>query len=267
MTIAVPPPARASLLHDTMVMTGRTLLVTLRYPTALFIAVVFPVLLLLLMTASFGTIVLPGQGYRAFVNFGLPLFAVMGVLFSTLGTGATTTIDLQAGFDTRLRTMPVSAAAPLLGRIAADSLRNLMTLVLVVAVGIVMGFRFNTGPASIIGFFVLPLVFALGVVSLVLAAAVRATSAESLTSGLNAGFLLISFLSTGMVSLADLPGWAQPIARGNPVSLLAEAMRVLAHGGPLTRPLLGTLAWAVGLIAVFGPLAVAGYRKRRAARQ
>ncbi|GAA2364452.1 hypothetical protein [Dactylosporangium salmoneum] len=64
---------------------------------------------LLLITASFCTIVLLGQGYRAFVNFGLLLFAVMGVLFSTLGTAATKTVDLQAGFDARLLTMPISA--------------------------------------------------------------------------------------------------------------------------------------------------------------
>ncbi|MFY1632863.1 ABC transporter permease [Solwaraspora sp. WMMB335] len=267
MTVPPLPATRASMLHDSLVMTGRTLRVTLRYPAVLFIAIVFPVILLLLLTASFATIVLPGQSYSAYVDFSLPLFAVMGVLFSTLGTAAAMLNDLQAGFDARLRTMPISASAPLIGRIAADAVRNLITLVLVVAVGTVVGFRFTTDPASIAGFFLLPLVFAVGIVWLVLAAAVRARSAESVTAGLNAAFLVASFLSTGMVPLADLPSWAQPIAAANPLSLLVDAMRVLAHGGELARPLLGTVAWAVGLTVVFGPLAVLGYRHRRSAGQ
>ncbi|WP_199489131.1 ABC transporter permease [Micromonospora craniellae] len=243
-------------------MTGRTLRVTLRFPIVLFMAVALPVILLLLMTASFATIVLPGQGYRAYVNFALPLFAVMGVLYSTLATGAASVSDLQSGFDARIRTMPVAAAAPLVGRIAAEAVRNLLTMLVVVAVGTIIGFRFTTDPVSIAGFFLLPLVFSAGLVWLVLSVAVRARSAESVSASLSGAFLVLSFLSTGMVTLEDLPGWAQPIAAVNPVSLMVEAMRALAHGdGSPGGPALGTLAWAVGLTVVFAPLAIRGYRR------
>lgn len=254
--------ARANVFGDALVMIGRSVTVSRRTPSAVVSATFLPVILLLTMTAGFAKIVDPAGSYADYVNSVLPLLVVMGVVLSSLTTGVAAYQDLHSGLDDRLRTMPMARSAPLIGRIVGDAVRNLATVVVVVALGVALGFRFGTSPFAILGFFVLPLVFGVGFAWLAVALAIRAGSAESVASVLNAVLLTLTFLSTGFVAMDDLPGWAQPIAQVNPVSSVVEAMRALAHGGPLMTPLISSLAWSAGLVGVFGGLAIRGYRQR-----
>lgn len=255
---AVP---HADPLGDAWVMTGRAVRQTLRNPVLIASATFLPLILMLLMTASFGSIVDPEGDHGSYINFALPVYAVMGIIFAGLGTGAAAFAELQEGFDRRLRAMPISRSAPLVGRIAGDAVRNLLTLVVVVLVGFALGFRFRTGPLEALAFFVLPLAFGTAVAWVMVAMAVRASSGESVAAMLNTVLLVASFLSTGFVPLEDLPGWAQPIASANPVSAVVESMRALSQGGELADPLLRSAGWTVGLTVVFGTLAVRGYRR------
>lgn len=261
-----PPPARTAGLvaavGDAAALTARSIRVTLRNPILVVTAVFFPLVLLLLITVSFGSLVVPGGGRADYVQFSLPLFAVMGILFAALGTGMGTFTDLESGFDHRLRAMPIARSAPLLGRIIGDAVRNLITLGVVVAAGYALGFRFHEGILGVVGFFVLPLVFGTGVAWMMVAIAVRVRSGEAAGSALNAILLLASFLSTGFVPKSDLPSWVQPIAEANPVSAVVEAMRGMASGGPVASPAIRALLWTAGLTIVFGVLAVRGYRSR-----
>lgn len=257
-----PRIAQPDVVADAWVMIGRTVRLTLRDPAALVLAVFVPVVLMLLMTAGFAEIVRPGAGYSAYLDFSLPLFVLMGIVFAALTTAVLTVRDLNSGMDSRLRTFPMARSAPLVGRIAGDLLRNAITVVTVVAIGLGLGFRFHTNAVSVLGFFVLPLVFGIGVAWCMVAVAVRARSAESVVTVLNAALLVLSFLSTGFVPLDALPGWAQPVAAVNPISSVVEAMRVLAHGGDLAATLPAALAWPVGLTVVFGAVSVRGYRQR-----
>lgn len=254
--------ARADVFGDALVMIGRSVTVSRRTPSAVVSATFLPVILLLTMTAGFAKIVDPAGSYAGYVNRVLPLLVVMGVVLSSLTTGVAAYQDLHSGLDDRLRTMPMARSAPLVGRIAGDAVRNLATVAVVVALGVGLGFRFTTAPVWIAGFFVLPLVFGVGFAWLAVALAIRAGSAESVAAVLNAVLLALTFLSTGFVAMDDLPGWAQPIAAVNPVSGVVEAMRALAHGGPLMIPLVSSLAWSAGLVVVFGGLAIRGYRRR-----
>lgn len=252
---------RPDVLTDGWALTIRAILVTLRNPVLLMMATFFPLILLVLITVSFGSLVAPGGSRADYVNFSLPLFAVMGILFAGLGTGMTTYADLQSGFDRRLRAMPIAPSAPLIGRIAGDAVRNLITLVVVVAVGYLLGFRFTGGVPGAIGFLVLPLVFGSGVAWMMVAIAVYAKSGESVGAALNAILLVASFVSTGFVPRQDLPSWIQPIAAANPVSSVVEAMRGLAASGPILSPTVRALAWTVALTVVFAALATRGYRR------
>ncbi|MEV6279148.1 ABC transporter permease [Nocardia sp. NPDC051832] len=253
---------RPQLLHDGWALTVRAIRVTLRNPVLLMMATFFPLILLVLITVSFGSLVAPG-GIRAdYVNFSLPLFAVMGIMFAGLGTAMTTYDDLQSGFDRRLRALPIARSAPLIGRIAGDAVRNLITLLAVIGVGHLLGFRFTGGLLGALGFLILPLVFGTGVAWMMVAIAVHAKSGEAVGSALNAILLVASFLSTGFVPRQDLPTWIQPLAAANPVSSVVEAMRGLAATGPIAAPTWRTLAWTVALIAVFATIAIRGYRGR-----
>jgi len=189
----------------------------------------------------------------------------MGLIFGGISTAVGAQQDRTAGFDDRLRTLPMSSVAPLAGRILADLTRTLVTVVLVTAVAAIMGFRFHNGAVGVLVYVGVALIFAFGMSWLMVAIAMVSSSPEDAAAGINAIMLLLSFLSTGMVQLHDLPGWAQPVARINPVSHVLGALRDATTAG---RPLRGfdawiTLAWAAGLTAVFGLLAVRRYRAQR----
>lgn len=264
MTSPLPlTPLRDDLIRDTAAMARRALLLTRRAPTTLFVSWVFPVLLLVLMSASFARIVMPGASFGAYVDHALPLFVAMGITFGTLPTAVAVHADRAGGLDDRLRTMPVAPAAPLLGRVLVDAARNLSTVTVVTAVGIALGFRFDSGIGGVVGYVAAPLLFGFGLAWPMVALAMRTRSAEATSSVANAVMLVLSFLSTGFVPLGDLPAWTQPIARVNPISQLVEAMRAFAHGdAPPLPPLLATCAWAIGLTVVFGTVAVRTARRR-----
>lgn len=253
---------RPNILIDGWTLTLRAVRVTLRNPFLLMMATFFPLILLVLMTVAFGSLVAPGGSRADYVNFSLPLFAVMGIAFAGLGTAMTTYDDLQSGFDRRLRAMPIARAAPLIGRIAGDAVRNLITLLAVIGVGYLLGFRFTGGALGALGFLALPLIFGTAVAWMMVAIAVHAKSGEAVASALNAILLVASFLSTGFVPRQDLPSWIQPVAAANPVSSVVEAMRAMAAAGPVASPMWRALAWTVALTLIFATIAIHGYRRR-----
>lgn len=252
---AAPPAAAPSALSDAAALAGRAVRLSLRDPVTFTLALALPIMLMLLITGSFARMLFPDGGYSAYLDHSLPLFVLMGIAFALPSTALAVVADLRSGFDARLRTMPVAGFAPLAGRLAADVLRGTATVVIVTAVGSVIGFRFTAGPSAAVGFLLLPLLFGLGLGCLAIAIAAVARDGEVVAALLNVLLLVLSFLSTGLVPLEDLPGWAQPVARVNPFSVVIEAMRDLAHGGPTAGHVLGAVAWSVGLVAVFGTLA------------
>ncbi len=258
---AVAPSPRPNALADTMVLARRSVTVVFRTPTVIFANAFLPVLLLSVMTASFAKIVMPGADYRDYVNQVLPLFAVMGLVFASVDTGLAAHKDLHSGMDTRLRSMPMSRVAPLTGRILGDAVRNLVTLTILLAVGFVLGFRFDAGLLPALGAVALMMLFGSSFAWIPVFGALVAKSSESMATVLTGVLLVLSFLSVGFVPLDDLPSWAQPVARANPVSSVVEAVRALAHGGPTAGPVVKTLAWSAVIAVVFATLALRRYRR------
>lgn len=250
---------------DIAVMTRRGVTLMFRSPMTLSTAAFMPIILLLLLSVSFGAVVMPGAGIADYVQFATPLFVTMGVVFGSISTAIAAQQDRISGFDDRLRTLPSSPVAPLAGRIIADVGRNLVTLLLVTVVAMAMGFRFDNGIGGVGLYVVLPLVFGFGVAWFMVAVAMVADSAESTASLLNAVLLVLSFLSTGMVPIDDLPGWAQPVASANPISHIVEAMRSATTSGAsvVGADAIVTVAWSAGLTVVCGYVAVRAYRRAR----
>ncbi|MDL9947955.1 ABC transporter permease [Gordonia sp. ABSL11-1] len=250
---------------DIAAMTRRGVTLMFRSPMTLSTSAFMPIILLLLLSVSFGAVVMPAAGVSDYVQFATPLFVTMGVVFGSISTAIAAQQDRISGFDDRLRTLPISPVAPLAGRIIADVGRNLVTLLLVSVVAMAMGFRFDNGIVGVGVYVVLPLVFGFGVAWFMVAVAMVADSAESTASLLNAVLLVLSFLSTGMVPIDDLPGWAQPVASANPISHIVEAMRSATTSGAsvVGADAIVTVAWSAGLTVVCGYLAVRAYRRAR----
>jgi len=254
---------RPHLVGDALVMTQRSIRVVARTPASVVGGIFMPLILMLVMTAGFAKVVIPGGTYSEYIDQVFPLFVAMGMMFSSVTTGLAAHRDLHSGMDARLRTLPMSRSAPLIGRIAGDATRNVVTIVVLGAVAAALGLRFRAGVPAAVAAVAIALAFGAAFAWLAVAAAVRARSAEAVAAALNGLLLVASFLSTGFVPAGDLPAWVRPIARNSPVSATVDAMRALTQGGPTAAPVLRSLAWSVGLTAVFALAAVRGLLRRR----
>ncbi|MFT4126884.1 MAG: ABC transporter permease [Gordonia sp. (in: high G+C Gram-positive bacteria)] len=250
-------------ISDIGVMTRRGLLLMARSPMTVSTSAFMPIILMLLLSISFGKMIMPTASLAEYIQYAAPVFVTMGVIFGSLGTAVAAHQDRVSGFDDRLRTLPISPVAPLAGRIIADVVRNFATGVLVTLVALALGFRFQNGWGGVVVYIVIPLVVGFGVAWFMVAVAMLSSSAEAAVGALNAVLLLLTFFSTGLLRRTDLPGWAQPIAQANPVSHIAGAMRDATTAGAdaVGAHALISVLWAVGLTIVFGVVAVRAYRR------
>ncbi|MFI6348453.1 ABC transporter permease [Streptomyces sp. NPDC050560] len=237
---------------------GRLLRRWSRSPVVVVQAVVFPVCLLLVFRLVFGDTVTAASGGDSLHRF-LPLATLVGTVFGGVGSGVSLVLERQSGLLDRFRALPGPRTSLLVGRLLAEIARALGTSAAFLAVGCALGFRpgGTAGAAAVPLFLAVPSALGLGFAALVCAVAARARSTATL-SGLSMVFTLMLFFNTGFAPLDSYPGALRPVVRVLPMSLGADTMRAAAEHTALLGPLLGTLAWTVGLVAVFGTLAVRG---------
>jgi ABC-2 type transport system permease protein/oleandomycin transport system permease protein len=256
---AARPGRAASLVVNTVTITGRNLRRLVRVPTLLVFATVQPVLFVLLFTYAFGGAVhVPGVAH--YIDYLLPGIFVLAIGFGASQTGVAIAEDLSAGMIDRFRSLPVTSGAVLGGRVAADALRNLFVVGLMIAVGAAIGFRFHAGPAAAFAAVVLAVATGLAFswLNLLLGLAVR----DPESAGLAGIFpvVILFFTSSTLVRVATMPGWLQAFAKANPITVITDALRALCLGGPTTRPGAEAAAWLIGLLAVTVPATIARYR-------
>lgn len=251
-----------SLLAHSPVFAGRSFKRFIRSPDNVVSTVGFPLLLLLTILAVFSSAV-EGFDEGPYAQRLVPMLVVSGLMFGSLSTAVGFFTDLGQGYMQRIRTMPVSPAGPLVGAVLGEIGRAAVALAVLVAVGYGFEFRFTNGIVPAIGFCLMAMLASVSIVWIGLAMATVARSQEALGPPLGSLFLVLLFFSRGMVPIDAYPGWAQPVVRFNPATSYVTAMDHLARGGDLAKPILGSLAWSAGLVAVFGTIAVRGIRRAK----
>lgn len=255
-----------SVVRDTLVLTRRNLRTLTRQPQLMAFATIQPVMLVLLFNYVFGGSleqVIPGD--FDYIQFLLPGIMVQVVGFGTQQTAVGMSQDLSLGIIDRFRSLPMSRAAVLAGRVLADTLRIVWTVLLIGVVGALLGWRWTDGIVSA-GFALLLLVafgFAFSWISAWIGIAVNDPEAAQ-----TAGFIWIfplTFASSAFVQIETFPDWLEAFAEVNPITIVVDVVRALLLSGPMfeitTELVWQATAWLVGIVAVFGPLAVARYRK------
>jgi ABC-2 type transport system permease protein/oleandomycin transport system permease protein len=266
-TVELAPVRRGRLawaVIDAWVMARRNLIQTWRIPELIIFATVQPVMFVLLFTYVFGGAINVGGGLD-YVDYLMPGVFTQTVIFGAMVTGLGLAEDRQRGLMDRFRSLPMTRSALLTGRTLSDLLRNAFIIVIMLLVGLAVGFRFGdtTVPAVFAGFgLILLFSFAFCWLSAVIGLSVR--SAEAAQSGGFVWIFPLVFASSAFAPVATMPSWLQVFARHQPVSVTIDAVRSLFLGGPVSSSLLQSLAWCLGLLAVFAPLAVAIYRRSAA---
>lgn len=245
-------------LRDTAGMAKRNLLRIFRTPQLVVFSSVQPVLFVLLFRYVFGgAIHAPGTDY---VDYLLPGIFVQTALFGGASTSVGLAEDLKGGVIDRFRSLPMARSAVLAGRTIADLVRNIFVLTLMVAVGVLVGFRFHGGVVPDIGG--LALVLGFGYAFSWVFATIGLSVKDPETAQV-AGFLPIfplTFASSAFVPVRSMPGWLQAFANVQPVSVTVNAVRALVTGGAVEHWLWQSLVWTLVILVVFVFLAVRSYR-------
>ncbi|MQA09947.1 MAG: ABC transporter permease [Pseudonocardiaceae bacterium] len=219
-----------------------------------------PIMFVLMFTFMFGGAIM--GDWSSYLTFMLPGMLVMNMLFVTLYVGQGLNTDLTKGVFDRLRSLPVARWAPLAGRILADQVKQAWSIVLVLGVGMILGFRIGNGVTGLLGAVVLLLAFALAFSWVGVVVGILAKDPERVQIYGFTALFPITFVSNVFVPVESLPGWLQGVVNGNPVSVVADAVRGLLLTGAETAPILQSLAWAVGVAVVFAPMSVWAFKRR-----
>jgi ABC transporter DrrB family efflux protein len=244
---------------DTFAITRRNLLVWIRVPAYIAFTVIQPVIFVLMFRYVFGgAIHVPGQSY---VNFLMPGIIGQTAAFGCFGTAIALAQELQKGVIDRLRSMPMARSAVLTGRLVADTGRMVITVLIVIAVGYGVGFRFENGVVPAILMVLLATVFALSMCLIAAFTGLAIGDEESVQAFGLIWLFPLTFLSSAFVPIQSMPGWLQAFANNQPVTFVINTMRALALGGPIGADLWKSIAWLGGIFIVFIPLSVRAYKR------
>jgi ABC transporter DrrB family efflux protein len=245
---------------DTLVLARRNLLVWARVPAYLVFTVIQPVMFVLMFRYVFGgAINIPGR--TSYVDFLMPGIIGQTAAFASFATAIALAQELKKGVIDRLRSMPMARSAVLTGRLLADTGRMLVTILIIVAVGYAVGFRFHNGVIPAILMVVLATVFGLSICLIAAFTGLAIGDEESVQAFGLIWLFPITFLSSAFVPISSMPGWLQAFANNQPVTYVINTMRALALGGPIEANFWKSIAWLAGIFIVFVPLAVRAYKR------
>lgn len=222
-------------------------------------AIVLPILFMVVLNIVLGNlayVVTHDSGLYSIV----PLIALGAAI-----TGSTfVAIDLMRersfGLLARLWVLPVHRASGLISRILANAIRTLVTTLVMLGTGVVLGFRFRQGLIPSLMWISVPVILGIAIAAMVTTVALY-TAQTVVVEGVELVQAIAIFFSTGLVPLNSYPGWIQPFVAHQPVSYAIAAMRGFAMGGPVLSPMIGMLVWTAGICVVCAvPLAI-GYRR------
>jgi ABC transporter DrrB family efflux protein len=246
---------------DTLAITRRNLLVWLRVPAYIVFTVIQPVIFVLMFRYVFGgAIAVPGVK-GGYVNFLMPGIIGQTAAFATFGTAIALAQELKKGVIDRLRSMPMARSAVLAGRLVADTARMTITILIVLAVGYAVGFRFQNGVGPAILMVVLAVVFGVAICVIAAFTGLAIGDEESVQAFGLIWLFPLTFLSSAFVPISTMPGWLQAFANNQPVTFVINTMRALALGQPIEANLWKSLVWLAGIFIVFTPLAVRAYKR------
>jgi ABC-2 type transport system permease protein len=244
---------------DTAVLTGRSLRHITRSMDTIITTAVTPIAIMLLFVFVFGGAI--DTGTESYVSYLLP-----GILIITIASGVSYTafrlfLDMKSGIFQRFQSLPIARSSALWAHVLTSVVAILISLVVVVLVALLMGFRSEGG---VIGWLVVAgilLLFTLALTWIAVIAGLGAKSADGAT-GFSYLLIFLPFVSSAFVPTESMPGPVRAFAENQPVTSIVDAIRDLFAGQPVGSDIWIALAWCVGVLVVAYLAAMAVYRRR-----
>jgi ABC transporter DrrB family efflux protein len=246
--------------RDSRTITMRNLISITRQPQLIVFSTIQPIIFVLMFTYVFGgAIHIPGP--YPYVDYLMPGIFCQTVVFGSINTGIGLSDDLQKGLIERFRSLPMARSAVLAGRTVADLVRNVFVVLLMLIVGFLVGFRVQTNVVGLLAGVAVLLFFAFSMTWIFAIVGLSAPSPETAQAMSFPILAPLVFASSAFVSTSSMPGWLQVFANHQPVTAAVNATRALMLGGPTATYVWQSLAWSIGIVAVFAPFAIRRYRR------
>jgi ABC-2 type transport system permease protein len=244
---------------DTSVMLGRTLRHITRSPDTIITTTIMPIAFLLLFVYVFGGAIQAGPG--SYVNYLLP-----GILLITIASGVSYTayrlfLDLQSGLFDRYNSMPIARSSVLWGHVLTSVVANAISVVVVVLVALLMGFRSSAGALAWLAVAGILLLFTLALTWLAVIPGLTAKSVDG-AAAFAYPLIFLPFISSAFVPTASMPAPVRAFAEHQPVTAIVNTIRALFAQQPVGGDIWIALAWLVGVLVVAYALAKVAYRRR-----
>jgi len=199
----------------------------------------------------------PGVSYKQFV---IPGVLIQAVMVASMRTGVAVSQDSNAGMTDRFRSLPIARSAVLAARTIADQAVNLAALAAIIALGVPLGFQFRGSAPALIAALALLMLLGYALTWLYAAIGMALKDPEAADAAGTVTLFLLLFSSSAFVPISTMPGWLQPIARAQPVTVTINAVRALVNGLPAQHWPWQSLAWSAAILLLSASSAILQYR-------
>ncbi|MFD3623030.1 ABC transporter permease [Streptomyces sp. NPDC058698] len=258
--VAKERPQRPSSLSTSLTFGWRAILKIKHVPEQLFDVTAFPIMNLLMFTYLFGG-ALAGSP-QDYIQFVLPGILVMSVVMITMYTGVSVNVDIEKGVFDRFRSLPIWRPSAMVGYLLGDALRYTIASVVMLAMGLLLGYRADGGFLGVVAGIALLLVFSFAFSWIWTMFGLMLRTEKSVMSVSMMVIFPLTFLSNVFVDPRTMPGWLQAFVNNSPVTHLASAVRGLMAGDWPADEIAWTLGWAALFVAVFGPVTMRLYNRK-----
>jgi ABC-2 type transport system permease protein len=246
-------------LGDTTVLLGRSLRHITRSPDTIITTAIMPIAFMLLFVYVFGGAI--NTGTDSYVSYLLP-----GILLITIASGISYTafrlfLDMKGGIFERFQSMPIARSSVLWAHVLTSLVANLISLVVVVGVALVMGFRSGAGVLAWLAAAGILILFTLALTWIAVIPGLTAKSVDG-ASAFSYPLVFLPFISSAFVPTDTMPGPVRAFAENQPVTSIVNAIRDLFTQQPVGTGIWTALTWCVGILIVAYIFAGIAYRRR-----
>lgn len=260
LTLRTRPP-RPGPLSASVTFGWRALLKIKHVPEQMFDVTMFPIMMTLMFTYLFGGALAGSTG--EYLQFLLPGILSTSVVMITMYTGLNLNTDITKGVFDRFRTLPIWRPSALVGALLGDALRYTVASVVIIGLGLILGFRPGGGVIGVLLGVALLLVFSFSMTWIWTMFGLILRTPNSVMGVSMMVLFPLTFGSNVFVDPATMPGWLQAFVDINPVSHLVSAIRGLVHGESVGGEIVWVLVASAVLVAVFGPITMYLYRRKQ----
>ncbi|MEU9166868.1 ABC transporter permease [Streptomyces sp. NPDC048420] len=258
--VAGERPPRPSAFSASLTFGWRAILKIKHVPEQLFDVTAFPIMMVLMYTYLFGG-ALAGSP-KEYIQFLLPGIMVMSVVMITMYTGISVNIDIEKGVFDRFRTLPIWRPSTMVGYLLGDALRYTIASVVMLTVGLILGYRPDGGVGGVLAGVALLVVFSFAFSWIWTMFGLLLRTEKSVMGVSMMVMFPLTFLSNIFVDPRTMPGWLQAFVNNSPITHLSSAVRELMAGGWPADEIAWSLGWAGLFVAVFGPVTMRLYNRK-----